>query len=256
MREHLRSHARTLRRTAILATVISALFVSSAYASTIIGTARGETIPGTSGADRLYGRQGSDRLYGLGGADYLNGGPGVDRFSCGAGRDSVVAERNELVAKDCEVVKRFGAVAPPPSPPPPPPAPPQPTPPPPPATPVPAARPGFFGGFTSTGGSVTFVVAADGLSFGSLKIEYQADCQPPGRLTAGASYTGTIRIQADRTFALDGAGVGITVKFSGTFDTAGTSVSGRFQIHFSGPIDGEHNECDSGGADWSARWQG
>jgi hypothetical protein len=46
------------------------------------------------------------------------------------------------------------------------------------------------------------------------------------------------------------------VKFSGSFDGPGTSASGRFQVHVTHVQDGTRYECDSGGADWSAKWQG
>ena len=130
----------------------------------------------------------------MAGGDYLNGGPGKDRFSCGAGRDTVVAEKGESVARDCEVVRRTGGTTPTPT-----------------AddagtadtstarsTPAAAcrlrAKAGFYGGFTSTGGGVTFVVAADGRSFTKLKIDYQAECQPPARVSTGATYGGTVPI--------------------------------------------------------------
>ena len=56
--------------------------------------------------------------------------------------------------------------------------------------PPPPAEAGFFGGFASTGGSVNFVVAADGRSFSQFKFSYEADCQPPGRLSAALTYSG------------------------------------------------------------------
>ena len=201
------------------ALAVAAVATTSALAGTIVGTAKNDTIRGTARADKLYGRGGNDSLFGMAGGDYLNGGPGKDRFSCGAGRDTVVAEKGEIVARDCEVVRRTGGTTPPPPPTTPaPPTPPPPAPPPPP--PAPPAKAGFYGGFTSTGGGVTFVVAGDG-----------------------------------RTFALDASGDGITVKFSGTFSEDGSTVAGRFQIHVSFDYQGTHYECDSGGADWSAKWQ-
>jgi hypothetical protein len=234
---------------------VAAVVTTSALAGTIMGTAKNDTIRGTAGADKLYGRQGNDALFGMGGADYLNGGPGKDRFSCGTGRDTVVAEKGESVARDCEVVRRTGGTTTPQPPAPPPPSPPAPPAPPAPP-PAPPAKAGFYGGFTSTGGGVTFVVAADGRSFSQLKIDYEADCTPPGRASAGATYGGTVQIAADRTFSLDGQGDGISVKFSGTFATDGSTVAGRFQIHVTFDYQGTRYECDTGGADWSAKWQG
>ncbi len=231
----------------------------SALAANIIGTPRGEVIRGTAKADRLYGRGGDDRLFGLAGNDYLAGGAGLDRISCGPGRDRVLADPRDKVAKDCESVVRTGT-APPTAPPPettPPPATAVPPPPPPPPPPTQLAKPGFFGGFASTGGSVNFVVGADRRSFSQFAFSYQAECQPPGRLSAALTYSGTIPIAADRTFAADGTtSTGVTVKFNGSFDASGASASGRFQVHVTHEEDGTHYDCDSGGADWSAKWQG
>ena len=241
-------------RTALLALACGGLLASGALAATIVGTPRNDVLRGTANADRLLGKGGNDRLFGLAGNDYLDGGAGVDRYVCGPGRDTVVAAVAEVVAADCEIVKRVGGAPPPAATPPPPTTTPTP---PPPAPPTPLAKPGFFGGFMSTGGSVRFVVAADGLSFSEFEFGYEAPCQPGGRLTgAGVVYRGTIRIAPDRTFSADGETEGLKVKFNGAFDAAGTSASGRFQVHTSLDQDGVHYECDSGGADWSAKWQG
>jgi Ca2+-binding RTX toxin-like protein len=79
-----------------------------------------------SGNDRLFGDAGNDVLFGGPGADVLNGGSGKDRFvggsgndvikardhvrgekiNCGAGRDTVYADKGDLVAKNCEKVHR------------------------------------------------------------------------------------------------------------------------------------------------------
>jgi hypothetical protein len=172
----------------------------------------------------------------------------------------VVAETGESVARDCEIVRRTGGTTTTPPPPttPTPPTPPTPPPPPSPPPPPPPAKAGFFGGFASTGGSVNFVVAGDGRSLSQFKFSYEADCQPPGRLSGvGVTYSGTVSIAADGTFSMDGSTTsGTTVKFNGTFDAAGNSASGRFQVHVPFDQDGVHYECDSGGADWSAKWQG
>jgi len=248
---------RNARRLALVALMLSVTATPAALAARIVGTAQNDTIRGTAGPDKLYGRAGDDTLLGLAGNDYLQGGAGRDRFVCGPGRDTVVADPGERVPKDCEVVQRT-APAPPqtqPAPPTPAPAPaPAPAPPPPPAQ---LAKPGFFGGFASTGGSVNFVVAADGRSLSQFKFSYEADCQPPGRLSAGVTYTGSVPIEAGGKFNADGTtSSGTNVTFSGTFDASGTSVSGRFQVHVTHDEDGTHYVCDSGGADWSAKWQG
>lgn len=89
------------------------------------GTAGADVLNGRGGNDRLAGRAGNDRLFGGAGADRLFGGPGrdvldggrgndtiaaadrtKDRIRCGTGRDVVVADRADVVARDCEVVRR------------------------------------------------------------------------------------------------------------------------------------------------------
>ena len=71
---------------------------------------------GGSGNDLLFGGVGNDRLDGGAGRDLLDAGPGndtvvardktVDTIRCGTGRDVVVADRRDRVAKGCEVVRR------------------------------------------------------------------------------------------------------------------------------------------------------
>lgn len=245
------------RHALVAATVVAGvglLVASAALAATIVGTAGNDVLRGTAKADRLLGKAGNDRLFGLAGNDYLQGGPGVDRYVCGPGRDTVVAAPGEKVAKDCEVVKRVGSAPPQTTTPPPTTT----TPPPPaPAPPPRPAKAGFFGGFASTGGSVSFLVAADGRTFSQFKFSYQADCQPPGRLSGGITYSGVVLVAADGTFSVDGTTPdGTIVRFSGSFDPSGTSASGRFQVQTTHDEDGTHYVCDSGGADWSAKWQG
>jgi Ca2+-binding RTX toxin-like protein len=178
MRNHL--GIRPPWRLAILAAVLGGLVVSSALAATVVGTAGNDVLRGTARADRLLGKGGNDRLYGLAGNDYLQGGPGVDQYVCGPGRDTVVAAPGENVAKDCEIVKRVGAAPPDTTTPPPADTTPAPPPPPPPPPPVQLAKPGFFGGFMNTGGSIHFVVAPDGSSFSQFEFGYDAPCSPGG----------------------------------------------------------------------------
>jgi hypothetical protein len=108
-----------------------------------VGTPRHDALSGSAGADAIFGRGGRDRLDGASGPDYLDGGGdndaidgdggddrlvggggrdrlvggrGWDRIdardrardlvSCGRGRDGVVADRLDRVARDCEVVER------------------------------------------------------------------------------------------------------------------------------------------------------
>ena len=103
-------------------------------ADCIAGRSGGDRLTGGSGSDRVYGESGADRVSGGGGADQLRGGSGgddliggsghdqlngsggSDRFSardgqrdqirCGSGRDSVTADRDDRVSRDCERVRR------------------------------------------------------------------------------------------------------------------------------------------------------
>ena len=71
---------------------------------------------GLGGADRLFGGAGNDHLVGGPGRDVLDGGTGKDRIEardkardvirCGPGRDTVIADRVDSVARNCEVVRR------------------------------------------------------------------------------------------------------------------------------------------------------
>jgi uncharacterized delta-60 repeat protein len=80
------------------------------------GLGGNDRLYGGSGNDRLFGGAGNDRLEGHKGRDVLDAGPGrdtihardkaVDTIRCGAGRDVVIADRNDKVAKDCETVRR------------------------------------------------------------------------------------------------------------------------------------------------------
>jgi uncharacterized repeat protein (TIGR01451 family) len=89
------------------------------------GSGRPETILGLSGNDRLNGKRGLDCLFGgdgrdvlIGGPerDYMEGGDGNDRIlaadgrpdtiDCGPGRDLVIADRVDRVARNCERVRR------------------------------------------------------------------------------------------------------------------------------------------------------
>jgi hypothetical protein len=120
----------------------------SGKADVLRGSSRADLIRGYGGSDRIYGYRGDDVLYGGVGADVvvgglgndrLYGGPGNDRLnardgmrdrlSCGPGRDTVVRDAKDVVARDCE----GGGAPPTPTP--------GPTPPPTPS-PGPSPRPG------------------------------------------------------------------------------------------------------------------
>lgn len=80
------------------------------------GSSRDNRIVGGAGAELLCGRGGNDTIIGAAGRDRLFGGDGNDRLlahdhafdvvGCGAGRDSVLADRADLVGVDCEQVLR------------------------------------------------------------------------------------------------------------------------------------------------------
>jgi hypothetical protein len=97
----------------------------------LTGDAGNDRLSGQAGNDRLDGSTGNDNLTGAAGRDVLtdrrgrdrfSGGSGVDRIDardttardrrladrilCGAGRDVVLADRRDTVARDCERVVR------------------------------------------------------------------------------------------------------------------------------------------------------
>jgi hypothetical protein len=97
----------------------------TARADKLTGTTRNDVLRGLGGNDTLRGGKGNDRLEGGAGNDVLDGGRGLDvllggagkdtlksrdgqrdRVDCGPGRDLVLADRRDTVAKSCEVVKR------------------------------------------------------------------------------------------------------------------------------------------------------
>ena len=96
-----------------------------AGADRIAGDDGNDRIAGNSGADRIFGYAGNDRITGGTGDDRLSGGTGADtisggtgadaisarddrrdRITCGAGRDTVTADFGDVVARDCERVRR------------------------------------------------------------------------------------------------------------------------------------------------------
>jgi len=99
--------------------------VGTVWSDTLCGSEYGDTLRGRSGGDVLFGRGGNDLLHGGRGRDRLVGGRGRDTFeardgtrdsvSCGAGRDLVYADGADVVARDCELVRRAArsALAPP-----------------------------------------------------------------------------------------------------------------------------------------------
>ena len=95
------------------------------FRDVIVGTGAADTIDAYLDADRVYGEEGNDVLNGWGGSDFLYGGAGqdllrggrgadrlaardgqLDMIRCGPGRDRVLADRIDFVARDCELVAR------------------------------------------------------------------------------------------------------------------------------------------------------
>jgi Ca2+-binding RTX toxin-like protein len=82
----------------------------------IYGDEGADRITGDRGRDRIFGGPGNDVLYGNLGDDVVDGGPGNDhinvvhggrdRVVCGLGNDVVSADPRDVVAGDCESVRR------------------------------------------------------------------------------------------------------------------------------------------------------
>jgi Tol biopolymer transport system component len=82
----------------------------------IEGSARDDTLVGTPLRDLMHGLGGADTITGGRGNDVLSGGPGDDLLRardglgdvirCGPGRDRVIADRRDVVDRDCERVGR------------------------------------------------------------------------------------------------------------------------------------------------------
>jgi Ca2+-binding RTX toxin-like protein len=104
---------------------LSSCDTASAGRGLVLGSDQDDQLCGRRGLDVLVGRAGNDLLRGGAGDDRLTGGTGRDvilggrgsdrvesrdrfrdRIACGSGRDSVVADRRDLVARDCERVAR------------------------------------------------------------------------------------------------------------------------------------------------------
>jgi Ca2+-binding RTX toxin-like protein len=73
----------------------------------ITGDGRAQAIQGGGGDDALDGGGGNDALFGEGGDDTITSRDGsIDVVSCGSGTDTVVADRRDVVSRDCENVTR------------------------------------------------------------------------------------------------------------------------------------------------------
>jgi hypothetical protein len=97
----------------------------NAKANVLVGTALADVLRGLGGNDRLSGNAGNDKLYGGPGSDILSGGAGADLLDagtgndtvnardnvkdtirCGPGKDTVTADKKDMVTRDCETVIR------------------------------------------------------------------------------------------------------------------------------------------------------
>ena len=88
-------------------------FTSNTCSSSDPGRGR---IDGTRFPDRICGRRGADEIDPLAGKDFVFAGAGPDRIyardvngdviRCGPGKDVVLADRKDVVARDCELVRR------------------------------------------------------------------------------------------------------------------------------------------------------
>ena len=73
----------------------------------VIGGRGNDVLLGGAGNDRISGGPGSDLIAGGGGRDVIRVRDGVvDRVGCGPGRDRVIADPQDDVGGDCEVVQR------------------------------------------------------------------------------------------------------------------------------------------------------
>ena len=85
-------------------------------ADTINGDEGDDRITGDRGSDRIFGGAGNDDIFGNLDNDTIDGGPGDDRINvvaggldivtCGPGRDTVFVGVGDIVAADCEDVRR------------------------------------------------------------------------------------------------------------------------------------------------------
>ena len=82
----------------------------------MIGGAGRDSIRAEAGRDRVSGGSGNDKIDAGVGRSRIKAGPGNDkveavnlkrnRINCGSGRDVVWANKGDIVARNCEVVRR------------------------------------------------------------------------------------------------------------------------------------------------------
>jgi hypothetical protein len=88
--------------------LVGLLALTALAAATVAGAGPSARILGTPRADQLIGREGPDAIAAGRGNDRIAAeyDSGVDRVTCGPGRDVVVADPQDRVERDCEVVSR------------------------------------------------------------------------------------------------------------------------------------------------------
>ncbi len=250
-----------MRAAAVVGALVAGLALAlPTLAVTVVGTSRSETLRGTAGADRISGRAGNDRIYGLGGDDTLiggpgrdvaDGGPGTDRLllrdgspdtaRCGPGRDTATVDDIDTVRTDCEIVVEpppSGPVTPPPSP----------------------VIPGQYGGRTSQGESVSFVITSGGSLTKLVFSAVHLACDPGGGALAWALDLGdaVYAIRSDATFTIDSSFAGIV---AGSPASVHVVVGGHLQSGLAGgsvtlevryPAAGPSTACTAANVAWTA----
>jgi Ca2+-binding RTX toxin-like protein len=81
--------------------------IGTTQADQITGDNAAQAILGGDGDDVLDGGGGNDAIFGQSGDDTITSNDGrIDVVTCGAGSDTVVADRRDIVSRDCESVTR------------------------------------------------------------------------------------------------------------------------------------------------------
>ena len=219
---------------AVVAIAVALVLAGPAAAKTITGTARNDVLRGTAGNDVIYGKAGNDTITGVAGNDLIVGGPGADRISCGPGRDTVVADAQDSIAKDCEIVKGL---------------------------PAPVRRPpeGDYVGSTSQqhrfgfdvaghGAEITGIsLSIDGAKITSFSASFSAQCPgATGNFTWTWSAASSLEVGPDRQATLSGQlNDGTLVNISFSFDAAGF-VDGTMSFQQLPALDAQGNKIVCG----------
>ncbi len=105
-----------LHRTTRRGTAAADVLRGGAGVDLLLGLGGNDTLHGGAGDDHLLGGDGADSITGGPGQDTIEGGRGADLIQaadrqrdvvrCGPGRDRVIADKIDRVARDCEVVRR------------------------------------------------------------------------------------------------------------------------------------------------------